>query len=78
MDVVRRGAPAPGVLVKEGVGVLQVGWVEVSGAEAGAPGERNLKQIRGGTGEDGVAEAEPPCPLEQLTVRRAEEIPGRA
>jgi len=78
VDVVRRGPPAPGILIEEGAGVLQVGWVEVPRAEAGASGEGDLEQIGGGASQDGVAEAKPPCPLEQIAVGSAEEVPGRA
>ena len=78
MKVVRRDAPAPGIVVEEGPGVLQVGWVEVPGAESGASGEGNLEEIGGGAREHGVPKTVSPCPLEQVIIRRAEEVPGCA
>jgi hypothetical protein len=51
--------------------------VEVPRAEGDASSEGDLEQIGGGAGEDRVAQAEPSRSLEQFTVRRTEQVPGR-
>ena len=78
LHVVRRRAAAAGVLVEEGLGLLQVGRVEVRWAESFAAFDGDLGQVDRGAGDRGVAEAQAASALEAAQVRGAEEVGGGA